>query len=243
MKTVIRRGIFETNSSSTHALTINKKADGSIPMSPYADGEVEHLLTEEGFEERTFLIKSPIGKLFMLKAVINATKKAQDPLTKKFWNATVREYRKMFGVKGSIKEHIIVEIYKKSYRYNKRLKEGWSHERIMKEDGPNYLYDHYDEDGLAFERYKKRRHLTEEDDDWYLDNNEEPWMLCSWFYDDEPLSDCTCQFSDYGKGLENVFHLSTCKNFAELARWYLADDIYLVGGDDCFGVSPSEREI
>lgn len=204
--------------------------DGSIPDT-------------ENDGTRLFLIKSPVGKLFMLKAVINATKMARDPLTMKLWKAAVKEYRKMFDVKGSIKEHIITEIYKKSYRYNEHIKEGWSHERIMLEDGPTYLYSHYNEDGFLKERIVERHHLTEDDDAYYWDYVDEPWMLCSWLYPDEPLGDCSCQFSDYGNGLEDVFHLSTCKNFSELARWYLSDDIYLVGGDRCFGVSEDDRVI
>lgn len=241
MKTVIRHGVFETNSSSTHSLTINKVVIQTTREKVYAVDSANYMLSEEGFANRTFLIKSPVGKLFMLKAVINASMTSRDPYTKKFWKATVSEYRKMFGVTGSIKEHIITEIYKKSYRYNRHLKEGWSHEKIMKEDRPRNLFNYYDITGFKSGRYPKEVVEFNEQDDWAIDPYAEPWMLCSWFYADEPLSCCTCQFG--ANGLEDVLHLSSCRNFAELARWYLSDDIFLVGGEECLDSSPSNREI
>lgn len=53
MKTVIRKGVFETNSSSTHSLSYSPRED------------------EDGKEGFTFACKTPAARLLMIKAQVN----------------------------------------------------------------------------------------------------------------------------------------------------------------------------
>ena len=106
MKTVIRKGVFETNSSSTHSLSYVPKED------------------DEGKEGFTFECKSPASRLLMIKAQVNHclwdlqyVKRVKDKvaLVKAFYDVCVRLYCEREGVDPAAIEDHLLEVAKKTF--------------------------------------------------------------------------------------------------------------------------------
>ena len=106
MKTVIRRGVFETNSSSTHSRS-------------YYPGE-----DEDGNEGFTFECKTPASRLLMIKSQVNhclsdlnveRNAKEQIALVKKFYDVCVALFCEKEGVDPSAIEDYLSEQAAKTF--------------------------------------------------------------------------------------------------------------------------------
>ena len=116
MKTVIRRSIFETNSSSTHSLS-------------YVPGE-----DEDGNEGFTFECKSPAARLLMIKAQVNHVLgdlgEARKPheyivLVRAFYDECVALFCEREGVDPATLEDYLLAFAKKTFYYDVDRHHNW----------------------------------------------------------------------------------------------------------------------
>ncbi len=142
MRFVIRKGVFETNSSSTHSLS-------------YCPGE-----DEEGNEGFTFACKSPAARLLMIKAQVNHCRgdlrddnrsKKYVVLLKDFYDACVNLFCEREKVDPDTIEDYLEDFAKKSFYADVEFHDEWYIFKEQYEDRSCDLCESFFSDGPLIE--------------------------------------------------------------------------------------------
>ena len=207
MKCVIRKGVFETNSSSTHSVTYGKKP-----------------------REYTYELASAWSRLYMLKALLNAT---NEPWRHIPWDSDAEAY-------GSADE--AAEAFDEAAEGMGELDEYEEYEPKA-EDGPSALQQLYDAcvkvfcdtEGIApedLQNYLADKAVDNICDipnkarfrEYFLNNFDDPSCnLCSCIFSEGTLDECTCGYDSCRLANELFMDFIDCieNRYAAMAREYL----------------------
>lgn len=147
MKRTIRRGVFETNSSSSHSLTIKK-------MTKDEKNVVE--------EEASFEIRTPLAKAVQIIGLIDNAER------------DYKSYIYYLDDDEDVKRQVVTSIVERIKKINHEVLEGYEIDKITYEDLSNIflklienrteLYDFFDEDeapySLAFTVYNRNKAIV-----------------------------------------------------------------------------------
>ena len=215
MKTVIRKGVFETNSSSTHSLSLGKTVSKEID------------------EEASFEIRTKEAKIALLFGLIeNAEiefcgckhKKAEydRKLVLNFKETVIEEYSKQ---KNYTKEQALLQIDYEEFA-NTYLRDIQDDEKKLKE----YLEEN--EDFKNSFKQSKSMDIVEFAKKYFIeDYNEFKRMTngkfqCDKYFSNGCLNDCDCGFESYTKIAEE-FDLDG-NDIQEKAKEFLSDDCKII---------------
>ena len=218
MKSVIRKGVFETNSSSTHSLSIGKAASNKIS------------------EEASFEIRSKEAKIALLFGLIenaelecNESKKkhnASRELVLKFKDAVINEYCSLTGYTN---DQALLQIDYEEFS-NTYLRDILKDEKTAREKLKKYLEENEDFKN-SFKRSKSEDIVEFAKDYFELDYIEFKAITrgkfrCDKYFENGCLNDCYCGFESYVK-ISKQFDLENI-NIQEKAKELLSDSLVII---------------
>lgn len=194
MKKVIREGVFETNSSSTHSVVLKKKTN------------------EKPEEESTLELHTPFFKTLFLIGLFNHALKYES-------------FSEDFEDEELDGDDLFNEILEEN---GIEPSEDYSN---VKGNFDKYLCEKFK--NAVINEYITSQGITKEEFDKAFNESEftyEGRCECRDFFDDDVLSDCTCQFDGF-YAISSAFglsYLTTDEQFNEKAKEYLSDDYKMV---------------